>query len=63
MTYSFLERICQPAVDLANDREESVPINVLAASFILEFSPSQMFSMLFRDSLGLKETERNCFDA
>ncbi|KAF3581530.1 hypothetical protein DY000_02032665 [Brassica cretica] len=44
-------------VDLANDREESVPFNVLDATFILEFSSSQMFSMLFRDSLGSTETE------
>ncbi|KAF3567928.1 hypothetical protein DY000_02016950 [Brassica cretica] len=59
MTHSFLERICQPEVGLANDREESVPFNVLDATFILEFSSSQMFSMLFRDSLGSTETERN----
>ncbi|KAF3529119.1 hypothetical protein DY000_02041741 [Brassica cretica] len=59
MTHSFLERIGQPEVDLANDREESVPFNVLDATFILEFSSSQMFSMLFRDSLGSTETERN----
>ncbi|KAF2554414.1 hypothetical protein F2Q68_00033756 [Brassica cretica] len=59
MTYPFLERIGQPTVDLANDREESVPFNVLAATFILEFSSSQMFLMLFRDSLGSTETERN----
>ncbi|KAF3528246.1 hypothetical protein DY000_02039661 [Brassica cretica] len=52
MTHSFLERIDQPGVDLANDREESVPFNVLDATFILKFSSSQMFSMLFRDSLG-----------
>nr|VDD51363.1 unnamed protein product [Brassica oleracea] len=59
MTYSFLERIGQPAVDLANDREKSVPFNMLTATFILEFSSSQMFSMRFRDSLGSTETERN----
>nr|VDD24248.1 unnamed protein product [Brassica oleracea] len=59
MIYLFLERIGQPAVHLANDREESVPFNVLAATFILDFSLSQMFSMLFRDSLGSTETERN----
>ncbi|WZZ27949.1 hypothetical protein YC2023_011350 [Brassica napus] len=29
------------------------------ATSILEFSSSQMFSMLFRDSLGTTETERN----
>ncbi|WZZ44632.1 hypothetical protein YC2023_040891 [Brassica napus] len=52
MTHSFLERIGQPEVDRANDREESVPFNVLDATFILEFSLSQMFSMLFCDSLG-----------
>ncbi|WZZ65610.1 hypothetical protein YC2023_076980 [Brassica napus] len=46
-------------VDLANDREEGVPFNVLDATFIIEFSSSQMFSMLFRDSLGSAETERN----
>ncbi|WZZ08472.1 hypothetical protein YC2023_094393 [Brassica napus] len=57
--HSFLERIGQPEVDLANDREESVPFNVLDVTFILEFSSSQMFSMLFRDSLGSTETERN----
>ncbi|KAF3520586.1 hypothetical protein DY000_02060747 [Brassica cretica] len=51
MTHSFLERIGQQEVDLANDREESVPFNVLDATFIIEFSSSQMFSMLFRDSL------------
>ena len=59
MTYSFLEWIGQPAIDLANDREENVPFNVLAATFILEFSSSQMFSMLLRDSLGSAETEIN----
>ena len=52
MTHSFLDRFGQPEVDLANDQEESVPFNVLDATFILEFSSSQMFSMLFRDSLG-----------
>ncbi|KAF3522101.1 hypothetical protein F2Q69_00047241 [Brassica cretica] len=59
MTHSFLERIGQPEVDLANDREESLPFTVLDATFILEFSSSQMFSMLFRDSLGSTETEIN----
>ncbi|KAF2608678.1 hypothetical protein F2Q68_00043075 [Brassica cretica] len=59
MTHSFLERIGHPEVDLANDWEESVPFNVLDATFILEFSSTQMFSMLFRDSLGSIETERN----
>ncbi|KAF3534865.1 hypothetical protein DY000_02040096 [Brassica cretica] len=59
MTYPFLERIGQPAVDLVNDREESVPFIVLGATFILEFCSSQMFTMLFRDSLGSTETERN----
>uniref|UniRef100_A0A0D3CSL2 Uncharacterized protein n=1 Tax=Brassica oleracea var. oleracea TaxID=109376 RepID=A0A0D3CSL2_BRAOL len=59
MTHSCLERIGQPEVDLANDREEGVPFNVLDATFIIEFSSSQMFSMLFRDSLGSAETERN----
>ncbi|KAF3566056.1 hypothetical protein DY000_02016655 [Brassica cretica] len=59
MTHSFLEQIGQPEVDLANDREESVPFNVLDATFILEFSSSQIFSMLFRDSLGSTETEKN----
>uniref|UniRef100_A0A0D3E9X8 Uncharacterized protein n=1 Tax=Brassica oleracea var. oleracea TaxID=109376 RepID=A0A0D3E9X8_BRAOL len=59
MTHSFLERIGQPEVDLANDREESVPFNVLDATFILEFSSSQVFSNLFRNSLGSTETERN----
>ncbi|WZY77736.1 hypothetical protein YC2023_024120 [Brassica napus] len=56
MTSSFLERIGQPAVDLANDWEESVPFNVLAATFIFKFSSSQMFSMHCRDSLGSTET-------
>ncbi|KAL0655531.1 hypothetical protein Bca4012_076115 [Brassica carinata] len=46
-------------VDLANHREESVPFNVHDATSIPEFSSSQMFSMLFRDSLGTTETERN----
>ncbi|KAF2592147.1 hypothetical protein F2Q70_00043367 [Brassica cretica] len=46
-------------VDLANDREESIPFNVLDATFILEFSSSQMFAMHFRDLLGSTETERN----
>ncbi|KAF3589431.1 hypothetical protein F2Q69_00027919 [Brassica cretica] len=59
MTHSFLERIGQPEIDLANDREESVPFNVHDATSIPEFSSSQMFSMLFRDSLGTTETERN----
>ncbi|KAL0650087.1 hypothetical protein Bca4012_092778 [Brassica carinata] len=59
MTHSFLERIGQPKVDIANDREESVPFNVLDSTFILEFSSSQMFSMLFCDSLGSMESERN----
>ena len=57
MTYSFLEQIGQPAVDLANDREESVPFNVLPATFILKFSSSQLFLMIYRDSLGSTETE------
>ena len=43
MTYSSLERIGQPAVDLANDRKESVPINVLAATFILDFLRHKYF--------------------
>ncbi|KAF3536131.1 hypothetical protein F2Q69_00021405 [Brassica cretica] len=59
MTHSCLERIGQPEVDLANDREESVPFDVLDATFILEFSSAQMFSMLFHDLLGSTETERN----
>ncbi|KAG5384649.1 hypothetical protein IGI04_036119 [Brassica rapa subsp. trilocularis] len=59
MTHSFLERICQPEVDLANHREESAPFNVHDATSILDFSSSQMFSMLFRDLLGTTETERN----
>uniref|UniRef100_A0A0D3BUN1 Uncharacterized protein n=1 Tax=Brassica oleracea var. oleracea TaxID=109376 RepID=A0A0D3BUN1_BRAOL len=59
MTHSFLERIGQPEVDLANNREESVPFNVHDATSILEFSSSKMFSMLFRYSLGSTETERN----
>ncbi|KAF3554979.1 hypothetical protein F2Q69_00013484 [Brassica cretica] len=59
MTHSFLEQIGQPEVDLANHREEIAPFNVHDATSILEFSSSQMFSMLFRDSLGTTETERN----
>ncbi|KAF2530699.1 hypothetical protein F2Q70_00029286 [Brassica cretica] len=59
MTLSFLERIGQPEVDLAKDREESDPFNVDDATSILEFSSSHIFSMLFRDSLGTTETERN----
>nr|VDD31814.1 unnamed protein product [Brassica oleracea] len=46
-------------VGVANHREESVPFNVHDATSILEFSSSQMFSTLFRDSLGTTETERN----
>ena len=61
MTHPFLERIGQPEVDLANEPEESVPFNVLDATFILEFTLSQMFSMLFCDLLGSTETERNAF--
>ncbi|KAG5378228.1 hypothetical protein IGI04_026070, partial [Brassica rapa subsp. trilocularis] len=59
MTHSFLERIGQPEVDLANHREESAPFNVHDAIYILEFSSSEMFLMLFRDLLGTTETERN----
>ncbi|WZZ35214.1 hypothetical protein YC2023_018615 [Brassica napus] len=54
-----LFRLVIQKVDLANDREQSVPFNVLDATFILEFSSSQMFSMLFRDSHGSTETEGN----
>ncbi|KAG5397772.1 hypothetical protein IGI04_019586 [Brassica rapa subsp. trilocularis] len=43
ITYSFLERIGQPAVDEVNERGESVPFVVLAATFILDFSLSQTF--------------------
>uniref|UniRef100_A0A0D3C8N8 Uncharacterized protein n=1 Tax=Brassica oleracea var. oleracea TaxID=109376 RepID=A0A0D3C8N8_BRAOL len=59
MTHLFLERIGQPEVDLANHQEESAPFNVHDATSFLEFSSSQMFSMLFRDSLVTTETERN----
>uniref|UniRef100_A0A0D3ASK4 Uncharacterized protein n=1 Tax=Brassica oleracea var. oleracea TaxID=109376 RepID=A0A0D3ASK4_BRAOL len=59
MTHSFLERIGQLGVDLANNWDESVPFNVHDATSILEVSSSQMFSMLFRDSLGTMETEIN----
>ncbi|KAF3549658.1 hypothetical protein DY000_02007832 [Brassica cretica] len=59
MAHSFLERIGQQEVDLANNWEESVPLNVLDATFVLEFASSPTFSMLFRDSLGSTETERN----
>ncbi|KAF3525964.1 hypothetical protein F2Q69_00046091 [Brassica cretica] len=58
MTHSFLERIGQPEVGLANHREESAPFNVHDATSILEFSSSQMFLTLLRDSLGTTETER-----
>ena len=34
---------------------------MLDVTFILEFSSSQTFLMLFRDSLGSTETERNAF--
>ncbi|KAF2564021.1 hypothetical protein F2Q70_00016504 [Brassica cretica] len=54
MTHSFLERIGQPEVDLANHREESAPFNVHDATSILEFSSSQMFSMLFRSKLDMR---------
>ncbi|KAF3581531.1 hypothetical protein DY000_02032664 [Brassica cretica] len=63
MTHSFLERIGNPEVDLANDREESVPFNVLDATFLLEFSSSQMFSMLFRDSLAFRNSQGRSGDA
>ncbi|KAG5407913.1 hypothetical protein IGI04_014032 [Brassica rapa subsp. trilocularis] len=43
----------------SHHREEGVPFNVHDATSILEFSSSQMFSILFRDSLGTTETERN----
>ena len=43
MTYSFLERNCQPAVDLANDREESIPFVVLSATFIPIFLSRKCF--------------------
>ena len=59
MTHSFLERFGQPEMDLANHREGSASFNVHDATSILEFSSSQMFSMLFHDSLGTTETERN----
>ena len=59
MTHSFLEQIGQPEVDLANYREESVPFNMHNATFILDFSSSQMFSRLFCYSFGTTETERN----
>ena len=59
MTYSFLERTGQPEVDLVNKQEERISFNVLASTLILDFSSSQMFSMLFCDSLGSTETERN----
>ncbi|WZZ07769.1 hypothetical protein YC2023_093690 [Brassica napus] len=59
MTHLFLERIGQPKVDLANHREESAPFNVHDATYILEFSSSQMFSILFRDLLGTTETKIN----
>ena len=46
MTYSFLERIGQPAVDLAYDREENVPFNVLAATFFQVFFVVNVFDAL-----------------
>ena len=48
MTYLFLERIGQPAVNLANDREESVSFVVFSANFIPIFlcrKCSRCFSM------------------
>ncbi|KAL0816575.1 hypothetical protein Bca101_073019 [Brassica carinata] len=51
--------IGQQEIDLANSWEENVPLNGLDATFVLEFALSQTFSMLFRDSLGSTETERN----
>jgi len=57
MTHSFLERIGQPKVDLANHREESVPFNMHDATSILEFSSSQMlcFSVTHLVQRKLKE--------
>ncbi|WZY88579.1 hypothetical protein YC2023_045314 [Brassica napus] len=43
----------------SHHREESIPFNVHDATSIFEFSSSQLFLMLFRDSLGTTETERN----
>ena len=63
MTYSFLERIGKPAVDRANDQEESVPFNVLAATFILDFSSSQIVFDSFRWLTWFKENRKKCFDA
>lgn len=42
MTYLFLERIGQPAVDLVNEQRESVPFVVLVATFTLDLSLSQI---------------------
>lgn len=39
---SRAERIGQPAVDLVNERGESVSFVVLAATYVLDFSLSQM---------------------
>ena len=49
----------QDIIDLANNWQENVPFNVLDATFVLEFASSPTFSMLFHDSLGSTETERN----
>ena len=38
-----MERIGQPAVDLVNERGESIPFGVVAAACVLYFSLLQMF--------------------
>ena len=62
MTYSFLERIGQPAVDLANDREESIPFVVLSATFI-PILPSRKCFYAFPRQTWLNGNPMKCFDA
>ena len=46
-------------VDLVNERGVRVPFVLLAATFILDFSLSQMFSMLLHDPLDSSKTKSN----
>ncbi|KAF3529124.1 hypothetical protein DY000_02041742 [Brassica cretica] len=54
MTHSFLERIGQPEVDLANDQEESVPFNVSRRNQLVTACPVGM--LLKGEVLGLRLT-------
>ena len=58
MTYSFLERIGQPAVDLANDREEAFPLLCYLLLLFRFYFLANVF-MLFRDKPGWTETQWN----